>query len=144
MKNIFITITLLLTFLFSNVALAVDPKIKVLGTMSGYGIVGGALLGAATMAFGAKSKAMAQGASLGLYGGLLFGTYVILSYELKKRGYNEQPRENYYPDSQGTYEDSQSSIDLPSLNTYSLASFENKKDPRKDPLVFVDFLHYQF
>ncbi|MDD4976562.1 MAG: hypothetical protein PHY93_19555 [Bacteriovorax sp.] len=121
-----------------------DPKLKILGTMSGYGIVGGALLGAATMAFGTSARAIAKGASLGLYGGLIFGSYVILSYEMKKRGFNEQPREDYYPDSRSPYEDSQGSIGVPELNEYGLASFENKKDPKKDPLVSVNFLNYQF
>jgi hypothetical protein len=144
MKKILIAFTVCFTLLFSNGAFAIDPKIRILGTMSGYGIVGGALLGTASMAFGASGKAIAKGASLGLYGGLLFGTYVILSYEMKKRGYSEQPRENYYPDSRSPYEDDQSSIALPEFSEYALASVENKKDPKKDPLVFVNFLNYQF
>lgn len=57
-----------------------DPKAKAFLTVSGYGAAGGALLGFASMAFGASSRAIAQGASLGLYAGLLFGTYVIVSH----------------------------------------------------------------
>ena len=112
--------------------------------MAGYGVVGGALLGTASMAFGSSSRSIAVGASLGLYGGLLFGTYVILSYEMKKRGFgNEAEREDYYPDSKSPYED-QGSFKLEDLKEYRLASFENKKDPKKDPLVFVNFFNYQF
>jgi len=132
------------TLLFSSSAFALDPKLKILGSMAGYGVVGGALLGAASMAFGTNGRAIAKGASLGLYGGLLFGGYVILSYEMKKRGYNEQPREDYYPDSRSPYEDDQTSILAPDLDGYRLAAFENKKDPKKDPLFVVNFLNYQF
>lgn len=132
------------TLLFSSSAFALDPKLKILGSMSGYGVVGGALLGAATMAFGAGGRAIAKGASIGLYSGLIFGTYVILSYEMKKRGYNEQPREDYYPDSRSPYEDEQTSVTAPDLKEYRLAAFENKKDPQKDPLLFINFLNYQF
>lgn len=142
MKKLLISMTLIFTLLFSSSAMALDPKLKILGTMSGYGVVGGTLLGAASMAFGASGKAIARGASLGLYGGLIFGTYVILSYEMKKRGYNEQPREDYYPDSSGQYEDNRSSV--PVLSDYRLAGDENKKDPKKDPLLSVNFLNYQF
>lgn len=130
--------------LFSSSAFAIDPKFKILGSMAGYGVVGGALLGTASMAFGASGRAIAKGASLGLYGGLLFGGYVILSYEMKKRGYNQPSREDYYPDSKSQYEDEQTSIQTPDLAEYRLAAFENKKDPKKDPLLFVNFLNYQF
>ena len=144
MKKLTTSFVLCFTLLFSSSSFALDPKLKIIGTMSGYGIVGGALLGAASMAFGTSGRAIAKGASLGLYGGLLFGAYVILSYEMKKRGFSEQPREDYYPDSRSPYEDNQSSFGLPDLNEYGLASAENKKDPKKDPLVAVNFLNYQF
>ncbi len=57
-----------------------DPKAKAFLTVSAYGSAGGALLGVASMAFGTNSRAIAQGASLGLYAGILFGTYVIVSH----------------------------------------------------------------
>lgn len=112
--------------------------------MSGYGIVGGALLGAASMAFGTSGRAIAKGASLGLYGGLIFGSYVILSYEMKKRGFNEQPHDDYYPDGRSPYEDNQGSNTVLDVNEYKLAGSENKKDPKKDPLIAINFLNYQF
>lgn len=141
MKKLLISIMLSFTLLFSSSAMALDPKLKILGTMSTYGVVGGALLGAATMAFGSSGRAIAKGASLGLYGGLIFGTYVILSYEMKKRGFNDQPREDYYPDSSSPYED-RSSVTV--IEEYRLAGAENKKDPRKDPLISFNFINYQF
>lgn len=144
MKNFLILIALCCSLILPSSSFAMDSKLKILGSMSGYGIVGGALLGTASMAFGGSGTAIARGASLGLYGGLIFGTYVILSYEAKKRGFNDQPRENYYPDSKSPYEDSQSSISIKDLSEYRLASSENKKDPKKDPLLSVNFLNYQF
>jgi hypothetical protein len=112
--------------------------------MSGYGIVGGSLLGAASMAFGASGRAITRGASLGLYGGLLFGGYIILSYEMKKRGFNEGPRDDYYPDGRSPYEDNQSLLKVPDLNEYALVCMNSKKDPKKDPLISANFFNYQF
>ena len=60
---------------------AMPAKLKAVLTCAGYGTVGGALLGTAAMAFGAEPRAIAVGASLGLYAGLIFGSYVILSHE---------------------------------------------------------------
>ena len=144
MKKLLFSFALIFSLLFSSASFALDPKLKIIGTMSGYGVVGGALLGAATMAFGTSSRAIARGASLGLYGGLIFGSYIILSYEMKKRGYNEQPREDYYPDSRSPYEDNQTFFISPELKEFGLASIENKKDPKKDPLVLLNLLNYQF
>lgn len=144
MKKLIISIGLCFTLLFSSSAFALDPRLKILGTMAGYGVVGGALLGTASMAFDTGPRSIAKGASLGLYAGLLFGGYVILSYEMKKRGYSgEQQREDYYPDSRSQYED-QSSYKVQDLNDYNLAAIENKKDPRKDPLVAFNFVNLQF
>lgn len=142
MKKITIILSLISSLLFLNVSHAVEPKMRVIATMSGYGVVGGALLGTASMAFGASSRAIAKGASLGLYGGLLFGTYVVLSYEMKKRGYDT--REDYYPDSRGQYDDSRSEFILPDLREYRLAGSDNKRDPKKDPIFEFNFLSLNF
>lgn len=64
----------------------IPVKAKAFLTIAGYGAAGGALLGLATMAFGNSSRAVAQGASLGLYAGLLFGTYVLVSHHQKQLG----------------------------------------------------------
>ncbi len=61
-------------------AQAMDPKGKAFLIICTYGTVGGALLGFASMAFGTNSRAIAQGASLGLYAGIGFGAYVISSH----------------------------------------------------------------
>ncbi|MGZ3790107.1 MAG: hypothetical protein ACXVLQ_16340 [Bacteriovorax sp.] len=143
MKKLFLAFGLCFSLLFSSSVYALDPKVKILGTMAGYGVVGGALLGTATMAFGSGPRAIAKGASLGLYAGLLFGGYIVLSYEMKKRGFNDQ-KEDYYPDSRSPYEDNQTSIKLQDLNDYGLAALENKKDPRKDPLFAMNLLKLEF
>ena len=135
---------LIFTLFFTSSAFGLEPKLKILATMTGYGIVGGALLGTATMAFGTSGRAIAKGASLGLYGGLIFGSYVIINYEMRKRGYETAPRDDYYPDSRSPYEDNQTSTIAPNKEEYHLAATENKKDPKKDPLIFVNVLNYQF
>lgn len=145
MKKIIITLSLCFSFLFSSTtAQAMDPKLKMLATMAGYGVVGGALLGTATLAFGAGGRSIAKGASIGLYAGLLFGGYIILNYEMKKRGFGgESSKEDYYPESSSPYEDEQTNL-APNIEDYRLAQFESKKDPKSDPLIFVNFLNYSF
>lgn len=58
---------------------------------STYGLLAGTLVGAATLAFedkpGDNLKNIAQGASLGLYGGMLLGLYLIYAVPSA----NEQP-----------------------------------------------------
>ena len=84
MKNIILSLSLL-TLIFAPLEsrAQMDPKAKALLTVSAYGTAGGALLGVASMAFGTSSRVIARGASLGLYAGLLFGTYVIVSHHQK-------------------------------------------------------------
>jgi hypothetical protein len=64
----------------------IPVKAKAMITIIGYGAAGGALLGAASTAFGTSTRAIAQGASLGLYAGILFGTYVLVSHHNKRYG----------------------------------------------------------
>lgn len=64
----------------------IPVKAKAFLTIVGYGTAGGAILGAASMAFGTNSRAIPQGASLGLYAGILFGTYVLVSHHNKRYG----------------------------------------------------------
>ncbi len=86
-------ISVLLTHLFwSNQASAqMDPKTKALVSTSLYGTIGGALLGTAALAFGADGRWIAKGASLGLYSGLLFGSYIIVSHEWNKNRPSGEP-----------------------------------------------------
>jgi hypothetical protein len=64
----------------------IPVKAKAVLTMAGYGVASGALLGFASMAFGNSSRAVAQGASIGLYAGLLFGAYILVSHHQKQFG----------------------------------------------------------
>jgi hypothetical protein len=142
MRKVLISLLVSLVMFGNQPANAMDSKLAVMTTMAGYGVVGGALLGTATLAFGSSSRSIAKGASLGLYAGLIFGGYVILSYEMKKRGYGGESKEDYYPDSNSPYENPRSEINLES---YHLAGLENKKDPKMDPLLLsFNFLNYQF
>ena len=72
---------LLALFMFSTLfqaqAQSIDPKAQVMLTTAGYGCTAGGLLGIASLAFGGNGRAMAQGASLGLYAGIIFGFYVV-------------------------------------------------------------------
>ncbi len=118
------TIVLLLFFLWGNTQKSfgaqnaqtpnaeISPKVKVVATMALYGVVGGALLGTASMAYGNTSRAIFQGASLGLYAGILFGSYVVISYKMRKerreREENDGPEyngRNYRYKSDGPYGD---------------------------------------
>jgi hypothetical protein len=85
---IILSLVLSLTTLLSptDAKAELPPKAKAFLTMAGYGAGGGALLGAASMAFGSSVKAIPQGASLGLYAGILFGTYVLVSHHNNRFG----------------------------------------------------------
>lgn len=144
MKKVISIFVLTISIFISSNSFALDPKLKIVGTMAGYGVVGGALLGTATMAFGANGRAIAKGASLGLYAGLIFGTYVVTSYELKKRGYGQEQKGDYYPDSQSPYENQNSMNSVPEIEVYNLVSAETKKDPSKDPIFAMNFFNFQF
>lgn len=78
----FLVVILIFSFLAipSKNAHAMSAKGKAFLIICTYGTVGGALLGFASMAFGTNSRAIAQGASLGLYAGIGFGSYVIASH----------------------------------------------------------------
>ena len=105
MRNL-ILVTVLFTFSSLGCHAKMDPRVKALGTMALYGTVGGALLGTASLAFDSNGRSVAKGASLGLYTGIIFGSYVVISHALKQRRMNNPTQdENYYPDSDSSYED---------------------------------------
>ena len=82
----------------------IDPRIRSLGVFTAYGVVGGALLGIATMAFGSGKRAPFVGASLGLYTGLMFSGYVIGSHAYGR--YRERSAEDgYFQDPGSIYQD---------------------------------------
>lgn len=85
--SIFFSLIIFSTLTFSRPAKAEMPvKAKAFLTIVGYGAASGALIGMASMAFGNSTRAVAQGASLGLYGGIIFGAYVLLSHHQKQYG----------------------------------------------------------
>lgn len=106
-KNIFVILVSFFIFFFSITvsknAFAIDSRVKAVIVMSGYGTAGGALLGLSSyVLFRTSPRAIAQGASLGLYAGILFGGYIIGSHEMSKnQKYDPQPsrrRDNYEND----------------------------------------------
>jgi len=101
MKKLLISLAIVFSFLMpAQKAHAVDAKSKAFLIMAGYGTVGGALLGFASLAFGTNSRAIAQGASLGLYAGIIFGAYVITSHNTKMNAPINDP---YAPPSDDPY-----------------------------------------
>lgn len=94
MKKLLVSLTILFSIIIhSQKANALEPKQKAFMVMCAYGTVGGSLLGFASMAFGSNSRAIAQGASLGLYAGIIFGAYVVSSH----RSANEPVPDPYAP-----------------------------------------------
>lgn len=93
MKKLILSVFILVALTIpTQKAKAMDPKGKAFMIICTYGTVGGALLGFASMAFGTSSRAIAQGASLGLYAGIGFGAYVISSH---RKSLEPQPESDY-------------------------------------------------
>ena len=80
----------------------IDPRAKTIGTLAVYGTVGGALLGTASMAYGTSIRSIFQGASLGLYAGLIFGSYVVFSHTMAE---SDAKGETYPDDAETPYEE---------------------------------------
>lgn len=89
---------LVFNLLFANnrklFAADVDPRLMVVGSLALYGTIGGALLGAASLAYNTKPRAIAMGASIGLYVGLLFGGYIVLSHHYLQSSQNVKSGQN--------------------------------------------------
>lgn len=103
MKKLLISLAIMFTLITpTKEAQAIEPKTKAFLVMCAYGTVGGALLGFASMAFGTNSRAIAQGASLGLYAGIIFGGYVISSHRDPNAPIEEYEQDPYgQPDPAG-------------------------------------------
>jgi uncharacterized membrane protein len=84
----------------SKPAQAMSPQFKLIAITSGYGAVAGALLGVASLAFGAESDAIFVGASLGLYTGLGVGTYMVLT-EPAPPAQKSYPEDDYFSSDAG-------------------------------------------
>ncbi len=104
---IVLTVTLLSP---RNAHAELPVKAKAFLTIVGYGTAGGAMLGAASMAFGTTTRAVTQGASLGLYAGILFGTYVLVSHAQGRQG-SYDDKASPYGDSNDVYGDEYNSED---------------------------------
>lgn len=106
--SLFLVLFITLALVKPQTARAELPaKAKAILTMSAYGA---ALLGLATMAFGNSSRAVSQGASLGLYAGLIFGAYVLISHHNKTVG-NYDDDSSPYQESTDVYGDEYSPED---------------------------------
>lgn len=114
MKKLVLILLVSFTLVNPQKAYSLDPKTKAFLVVTAYGTVGGALLGFASMAFGSDSRAIAQGASLGLYAGILFGAYILATYDSSEEadpytpppGYEPYPGDPYSapaPDAGGSY-----------------------------------------
>lgn len=97
--SLFVVLFILSTTIYTPKAHAIPAKAKAMILLSAYGTVGGTLLGVAGLAFGGNVRGIARGASLGLYAGLLFGSYVIIAHEYKRY------KSNQYSPSDDTYEE---------------------------------------
>jgi hypothetical protein len=84
--SLLVSILVLLAVRPQSARAEMPAKARAFLTIVGYGTAGGALIGVASTAFGTSSRAVAQGASLGLYAGILFGTYVLVSHHNKRYG----------------------------------------------------------
>lgn len=109
-------------------------KARAFLTITAYGAAGGALLGAASMAFGQSSRAVAQGASLGLYAGILFGTYVLVSHHQRRYG-SYDDHSSPYGSSVDVYGDDYTSDEGGGSGRYSPDSFLDRHE------VMVEKLH---
>lgn len=143
-----------LTMIKPNEARAEIPvKAKAFMTISGYGAASGAMLGAASMAFGNSSRAIAQGASLGLYAGILFGTYVLVSHHNKRYGSYDDNSSPYRESSDIYGDDYQSDEGGGSGDNRRGGFFDrfevlqekfNKKRGSDVPPLYMNFLNYNF
>ncbi len=137
MKRLFLSCVLIFSFLLTSSfahaqaqsVSSLDPKTKAFLIICGYGTVGGALLGLASMAFGQESRAIAQGASLGLYAGILFGAYVIYTHNQDSRPLSEDPSSPLpYDDSFVPYNDGTSALNPKSINHWHASSWEKLQE----------------
>ena len=87
-----LVITMTLFFMLKTEARSQETgsMVTIILTVTGYGAGAGALVGLASLAFGSEIKAVAQGASLGLYLGLLFGSYIVISHHYQFPGEQRQ------------------------------------------------------
>ena len=119
----------LMTFSFGIQAQG-NAKAKALGSMAMYGTIGGTLLGTASLAFGTSARAIAQGASVGLYLGLIFGSYVVLSHRF-----------------QSEWDEDEYGLKNPPSSEMLMSTFHPHRNSKKRPRewkVFVPLLAFNY
>lgn len=127
-------------------AKAMDPRAEVMLSVTGYGIAAGTLLGIASLAFDTEVRAIAVGASLGLYAGILFGSYIVLSHHYKKNN----PDTDLYPEGDGLYQlqGGEEQYYWEDLRIQKIKSdlepkgFNARRKP--DVPLYINFLNYAF
>lgn len=146
-----------LTLLAPRKASAEMPaKARVFLTAIGYGTASGALLGASSMAFGNSTRAVAQGASIGLYAGILFGSYVLFSHHQRSQGKYEDSDspyqesrdiygDEYNSESGGSTEGSESKGGFfDRIQTMQVKFQSQTKRGGQMPPLYLNLLNYQF
>ncbi|HXH75168.1 MAG TPA: hypothetical protein VNJ08_09405 [Bacteriovoracaceae bacterium] len=154
--TLFLVFFLTLSVLRPGVAHAQMPaKARAFLTIVGYGTAGGALLGVASMAFGNSTRAVAQGASLGLYAGLIFGTYVLVSHNQRSGRYEDSSSpyseskdiygEGYEPGEGGETEGSEGAKEgfFERVQTMQ-TKFGSQKRGGQMPPLYLNLLQYNF
>jgi hypothetical protein len=148
-----------------------DPKIKQLAKTALYGVAGGALLGTASLAFGTEPRSIAKGASLGLYAGLLFGGYIVVTHAMKKNRMNQpppsvpyggSPTENMVPiyepypedanEYDSTYDETMDSSIYQKWDPYQMSNkflersdhFKTNRLLKNRPLFYFNLIQYNF
>jgi hypothetical protein len=125
----------------------IPPKPKAFLTIVGYGAAGGAILGAASTAFGTTARAIPQGASLGLYAGILFGTYVLVSHHNRQYGTYDD-NSSPYKESSDIYGDDYQSDEGGGEREGSQSGFfdrfQSVRGGNKFPPIYVDLIQYHF
>jgi len=133
----------------------VPAKARAFLTILGYGTAGGAILGAATMAFGTTSQAVFQGASLGLYAGIVFGSFVLISHHNKRTGnyedntspYGESTDvygEGYEPGEGGSSEGEEPKGFFNRIQTMQQKFSDSKQKGGQMPPLYLNLIQYNF
>lgn len=142
------TLFLLFALIFSaSTAWGFNPKVKAIGLNAVYGSIGGAILGVSSLAFGAKGRVVAKGASLGLYFGLVFGAYVVITHgrgygldDSGEGGYAPSGNTNIYDGGGDAFRFKSDGFDIENhyYDSHPL------KDPGERPNFYLRFFQYQF
>ncbi|MCY4524676.1 MAG: hypothetical protein OXB84_08060 [Halobacteriovoraceae bacterium] len=131
-----------------------DPRVRTVLFMSGFGTVGGALLGMASKAFNNSDsfgRAVTKGASLGLYAGILFSSYIVITHHLRSGRMSDE--EGLYPHEAASIYEEGSGGDYPyddgrlrykEPSSFQQASYGMEKPVRFLPLFYFNILKFQF